>query len=222
MNRLKDIWGGQDDMNRVLFLIAVAVFVWSLIEGHGMYGALMAGVVLFLMVSRHGQRLKRFSRLYGTLYFPMPDGELVPRTFEQVKTEYLHGAQGRYAGRAVELRFPWWYLNSAGEIDTGFGLTVRLAGSAELLDEAKRLTEEGLDEAYYHRIINANFGAAMRALNSFESIAVSMAEGCFHHYDPYRFPEAYDSITQQDVLDFIRDSFTERGMALSIVYPKEG
>lgn len=44
MNRLKDIWGGQDDMNRVLFLIAVAVFVWSLIEGHGMYGALMAGV----------------------------------------------------------------------------------------------------------------------------------------------------------------------------------
>jgi len=66
MNRLKDIWGGQDDMNRVLFLIAVAVFVWSLIEGHGMYGALMAGVVLFLMVSRHGQRLKRFSRLYGT------------------------------------------------------------------------------------------------------------------------------------------------------------
>ena len=62
MNRLKDIWGGQDEMNRVLFLIAVAVFVWSLIEGHGMYGALMAGVVLFLMVSRHGQRLKRFSR----------------------------------------------------------------------------------------------------------------------------------------------------------------
>ena len=51
MNRLKDIWGGQDDMNRVLFLIAVAVFAWSLIEGHGMYGALMAGVVLFLMVS---------------------------------------------------------------------------------------------------------------------------------------------------------------------------
>ena len=30
-------------------------------------------------------------------------------------------------------------MNSAGEIDTGFGLTVRLAGSAELLDEAKRL-----------------------------------------------------------------------------------
>ena len=91
-----------------------------------------------------------------------------------------------------------------------------------ILAEAKRLTEEGLDEAYYRRIINANFGAAMRALNSFESIAVSMVEGCFRRYDAYRFPEVYDSITQQDVLDFIRDNFTERGMALSIVYPKEG
>ena len=91
-----------------------------------------------------------------------------------------------------------------------------------ILAEAKRLTEEGLDEAYYRRIINANFGAAMRELNSFESIAVSMVEGCFRRYDAYRFPEVYDSITQQDVLDFIRDSFTERGMALSIVYPKEG
>ena len=52
---------------------------------------------------------------------------------QPVSYTHLRGAQGRYAGRAVELRFPWWYLNSAGEIDTGFGLTVRLAGSAELL-----------------------------------------------------------------------------------------
>ena len=91
-----------------------------------------------------------------------------------------------------------------------------------ILSEAKRLTEEGLDEAYYRRIVNANFGAALKALNSFESIAVSMAEGCFHRYDPYRFPEVYDSITQQDVLDFIRENFVESHMALSVIHPKEG
>lgn len=91
-----------------------------------------------------------------------------------------------------------------------------------ILAEARRLTAEGLDEAYYRRIVNANFGAALRALNSFESIAVSMVEGCFRRYAPYRFPEVYDGITQQDVLDFIRDSFAESRMALSIVYPKEG
>ena len=53
-------------------------------------------------------------------------------------------------------------------------------------------------------------------------IAVSMAEGCFRRYDAYRFPEVYDSITQQDVLNFIRDSFAESHMALSVIYPKEG
>ena len=91
-----------------------------------------------------------------------------------------------------------------------------------ILAEAERLGKEGLDEAYYRRIVNANFGAALKALNSFESIAVSMAEGCFRRYDPYRFPEVYDSITQQDVLNFIRDSFAESHMALSVIYPKEG
>ena len=91
-----------------------------------------------------------------------------------------------------------------------------------ILTEAQRLEREGVDEDYYKRIVNANFGAALRELNSFESIAVSMAEGCFHHYDPYRFPEVYDSITQQDVLDFIRENFVESHMALSVIHPKEG
>ena len=90
-----------------------------------------------------------------------------------------------------------------------------------ILAEAKRLTEEGLDEAYYRRIINANFGAAMRELNSFESIAVSMAEGRFQGYDPYRFPEIYDSITAADVLAFLRENVTRSHMALSVIAPKE-
>ena len=116
-------------------------------------------------------------------------------------------------------------LYSQGLINGSFGASYDIlprAVARAILSEAKRLTEEGLDEAYYRRIVNANFGAALKALNSFESIAVSMAEGCFHHYDPYRFPEVYDSITQQDVLDFIRENFVESHMALSVIHPKEG
>ena len=56
---------------------------------------------------------------------------------------------------------------------------------------------------------------------SFESIAVSMAEGCFQGYDPYRFPEVYDSITVEDVLDFLRQNMTRDHMALSVITPKE-
>ena len=90
-----------------------------------------------------------------------------------------------------------------------------------ILAEARRLAREGVDEDYYKRIVNANFGAALRELNSFESIAVSMAEGRFQGYDPYRFPEIYDSITAADVLAFLRENVTRSHMALSVIAPKE-
>ena len=90
-----------------------------------------------------------------------------------------------------------------------------------ILAEAQRLAREGVDEDYYKRIVNANFGAALRELNSFESIAVSMAEGRFQGYDPYRFPEIYDSITAADVLAFLRENVTRSHMALSVIAPKE-
>jgi predicted Zn-dependent peptidase len=91
-----------------------------------------------------------------------------------------------------------------------------------ILDEAQRLAAEGVDGDYYKRIVNANFGAALKALNSFESIAVSMAEGRFQGYDPYRFPEIYDDITAEDVRAFLRENFTRAHMALSVIAPKEG
>ena len=90
-----------------------------------------------------------------------------------------------------------------------------------ILAEAQRLVSQGMDGDYYRRVVNANFGAALKALNSFESIAVSMAEGCFQGYDPYRFPEVYDSITVEDVLDFLRQNMARDHMALSVITPKE-
>ena len=90
------------------------------------------------------------------------------------------------------------------------------------MDEAQRLVREGIDPAYYLRLRNANFGTALKALNSFEGIAVSMAEGKFHDYDPYRFPEIYDSITAGDVLDFIRENLVAERCAVSIIDPLAG
>ena len=91
-----------------------------------------------------------------------------------------------------------------------------------VLDEAQRLVREGLDQAYYLRLRNANFGTALKALNSFENIAVSMAEGKFLDYDPYRFPEVYDTITAENVLDFIRENLVEERCAISIIDPISG
>lgn len=92
--------------------------------------------------------------------------------------------------------------------------------SQAIMDEAARLGREGVDETYYQQIRRANFGASLRSLNSFENIAVGMADGCFRGFDPYRFPEVYDSITKADIEAFLRDNIVEERRALSMLVPK--
>ena len=90
-----------------------------------------------------------------------------------------------------------------------------------VLQEAERLVRDGIDEDYFRRICRANYGSTLKSLNSFESVAISMAEGCFDGYDPLLFPEMFDSITREDLTDFIRRNLVREHMALSVVYPKE-
>ena len=90
-----------------------------------------------------------------------------------------------------------------------------------ILDEAQRLAREGVDEAFYQQLRRASFGSTLRALNSFENIAVSVADGAFRDFDPFRFPEVYDSVTRADVETFLRESIVEERSALSILIPKK-
>ena len=95
--------------------------------------------------------------------------------------------------------------------------------SDAILAEARRLAREGIDPAFFEQIRRASLGATLRALNSFENIAVSLVDGYFRGFDPLRFPEAYESIEQADVERFLRDELTEERRALSIIEPrKEG
>ena len=84
--------------------------------------------------------------------------------------------------------------------------TARTPGraAAEIQREAERLAAEGIDEDYYQRVRRASFGSNLRGLNSFENIAVTLTEGYFHGYDPFRFPQVFDSITKEDVAAFLR------------------
>ena len=92
---------------------------------------------------------------------------------------------------------------------------------AEIRKEADRLAREGIDEDFYQRVRRAAFGSNLRGLNSFENIAVSLTEGYFHGYDPFRFPQVFDSITKEDIAAFLRDNITEDRMVLSEIVPKE-
>ena len=95
------------------------------------------------------------------------------------------------------------------------------AVAAAILEEAKRLGEEGIDEDFYQRVRKAGFGEMLRALNSFENIAVSLTEGYFHGFDAYRFPQAFDSITKDDIAAFLRQNIRDEHAALSLILPRE-
>ena len=89
----------------------------------------------------------------------------------------------------------------------------------ELHREAERIAREGIDEAFYRQVRRAAYGSMLRSLNSFENIAVSMAEGHFRGFDYYRFPEVFDSVTKADVEAFLRETVVPERASLSIIYP---
>ena len=93
--------------------------------------------------------------------------------------------------------------------------------SDAILGEAQRLAREGIDPDFFEQIRRASFGATLRALNSFENIAISMADGYFRGFDALRFPEAYASIEKADVERFLRKNLTDSRRAISIIEPKK-
>ena len=93
--------------------------------------------------------------------------------------------------------------------------------SDAILEEAQRLVREGIDPQFFEQIRRASFGATLRALNSFENIAVSLADGYFRGFDALCFPEAYESIEKADVERFLRENLTDSRRAISIIEPKK-
>lgn len=127
MNTLKSIWRQQDVLNRILLILAFGLCIFGIMKGEAALALALLVVLCVLAVTRNNNRIKRLSRLYGALFFHMPDGEIYPMSFEQVKAEYTHGQQYKYKDRRVTVRFPYHGLDEAGDVDTGFGLKVRAA-----------------------------------------------------------------------------------------------
>ncbi len=91
-----------------------------------------------------------------------------------------------------------------------------------ITQEAQRLASEGIDEDFFQQIRKAEFGATLRSLNSFENVAVTLAENYFHGVDAFSFPEVFDTIRKEDIEEFLRQNIAEERCALSVVYPRSG
>ena len=135
---------------------------------------------------------------YSPLYLRLYDRGLINTSF----------------GGAYEMMPGVAYLYAGGDSKDARAVT------AEIQKEAKRLVEEGIDEDFYQRVRRASFGSNLRGLNSFENIAVSLSEGYFHGYDPFRFPQVFDTITKDDITAFLRENLTADRAVLSEIVPK--
>lgn len=90
-----------------------------------------------------------------------------------------------------------------------------------VLREARRVAEEGVDSERFRKVLRGNYGETLRGFDSFENVALLLAEGYFRGYDPCRFAELYRGITEEDVRRFIAENLTEERCALSVIRPAE-
>ena len=90
-----------------------------------------------------------------------------------------------------------------------------------ILQEASRLIKEGIGEEDLLRMKRSALGRRIRGLDSFDSVCFRICAYYFSGYDYFRFPSLYRDITQQEILDFLKENVTTDRMSLSVIYPKE-
>ena len=85
--------------------------------------------------------------------------------------------------------------------------------------EAQRILKEGISQEDFLRMKRSAMGRRIRDLDSFDSTAF---RACAYHlsgFDYFRFPEIYQSIQINDILEFLERVVTEDRCAVSIIYP---
>ena len=90
-----------------------------------------------------------------------------------------------------------------------------------ILQEASRLIKEGIGEEDLLRMKRSALGRRIRGLDSFDSVCFRICAYYFSGYDYFRFPSLYRDITQQEILDFLKENVTTDYMSLSVIYPKQ-
>ena len=106
-------------------------------------------------------------------------------------------------------------LTASGDSDDPWAVRdAILQGAAELL-------EQGIGEENFLRMKRSALGRRIRGLDSFDSTCFRLCAYHFTDYDYFRFPELFEKLTEQQVLDFIAKTVTPAGCCLSVITPKD-
>lgn len=90
-----------------------------------------------------------------------------------------------------------------------------------LLDRVQVLCREGICEKDFLRMKRSALGRRIRDLDSFDSVCFRLCAYHFDGYDYFSFPEIYQEVTVQDVLEFLRIAVTEERSCLCVINPKK-
>ena len=162
-------------------------------------------------------------------------GAEIPRGAQRLRQEIIGDLAGEIlCGESSGL---YQSLYESGLIDPGFGVSYSLVRELSMLclggdsmdpqavldavlEEAKRIVREGVDEALFLRLKRSAVGRRIRGLDSFEGLCYRLALSDFDGYDYFTFPELYESITAEDVRQLIAREVTPEQAVLSVILPK--
>lgn len=88
-----------------------------------------------------------------------------------------------------------------------------------ILKEKDRILRHGADEEAFRRLKKAMLGRKLRSLDSFESTVYRMCAYFFEGVEYFDFYDILQSVTLEDVQNYIRRTLREERMAMSIISP---
>ena len=88
-----------------------------------------------------------------------------------------------------------------------------------ILEEARRLCQEGICEQDFLRMKRSAIGRRIRSLDSFDATAFRLCAYHFSGFDYFRFPAVYQRTTRQELLEFLGRVVTPERCSLSVIVP---
>ena len=90
-----------------------------------------------------------------------------------------------------------------------------------VLQQADRLSREGVDAEAFQRMKRSAFGRRVRDLDSFDSTCFRLCAYALSGYDYFNFPALYERIEKEEVQEFLRRVVHTERCSLSVINPLE-
>ena len=90
-----------------------------------------------------------------------------------------------------------------------------------ILQQVEKLLAEGIGEKDFLRMKRSAMGRRIKDLDSFDSLCFRTCAYTLSDFDYFRFPEIYQQVTVEDVLNFLEQTVTKQRCCLSVIQPLE-